>query len=212
VRNINSILYKTFASFALYYLLATMKKDEWRHQKIYPEVSNYLNSSLYIFVSGIVVTIVSVLVLENPLIAIAAPLFGLHPILTFLLTYRERTLYWEWKERQAEEKRKIREKVAKMRAERERLRQEEARKEFYRQQYRNNNSKQQSQSSNVSGYQKHLATLNLPTDCKDFNLIKKQYRKMAKQFHPDVNKSANASKKLNEIMFAYRELEKTYGK
>ena len=48
-------------------------------------------------------------------------------------------------------------------------------------------------------------TLGLPHDADD-NAIKKAYRKLAKQFHPDVNKSPAAREKFKEVQHAYEVL------
>jgi hypothetical protein len=45
-----------------------------------------------------------------------------------------------------------------------------------------------------------------------WNEIRSAYRKMARQFHPDVYKEADATQRMQEINAAYVVLERQYGK
>ena len=51
---------------------------------------------------------------------------------------------------------------------------------------------------------KLLKTLELPTDTSDFNVIKNQYKQLAKKYHPDRNKGTE--EKMKKINVAYEEL------
>ena len=54
----------------------------------------------------------------------------------------------------------------------------------------------------VSQYEKACNVLNLPTDI-DIYQVKLQYRKLAKKYHPDLNKDPDAPEKFKEISTAY---------
>lgn len=58
--------------------------------------------------------------------------------------------------------------------------------------------------SSNSKIEKFLSALELPTDIRDMNTIKKQYKLLAKKYHPDVNNQDDT--KFKEITDAYNEL------
>ncbi|PQZ55583.1 MULTISPECIES: J domain-containing protein [Bacillus] len=49
-----------------------------------------------------------------------------------------------------------------------------------------------------------LETLELPVDTRDMNVIKKQYRSLAKKYHPDTGNGSE--EKMKKINVAYEEL------
>lgn len=55
-----------------------------------------------------------------------------------------------------------------------------------------------------------LRALGLPNTTKDFSIMKSQYRKLIKMYHPDRNMSKEAEEKSKEINKAYDLLEKAF--
>ncbi|HHU52580.1 MAG TPA: DnaJ domain-containing protein [Clostridiaceae bacterium] len=51
-------------------------------------------------------------------------------------------------------------------------------------------------------YRKHCDVLEIPYDTDEYQ-VKLAYRKKAKQYHPDINKAANATQKFQEVSSAY---------
>lgn len=111
---------------------------------------------------------------------------------------------WRWaqiKRKQEENERKAREEREKRQKEREEFfqRQEEERRKYYKNRY------SKTQHTKRISIQQLLQTLELSTDIKDFSVIKKQYRKLMKKYHPDVYKGND--NKAREIIEAYEKLK-----
>ena len=67
---------------------------------------------------------------------------------------------------------------------------------------------QESQRRNISIKEKYLMILDLPLNTNNFEEIKRQYRVLAKKYHPDINK--NGGEKFKQINFAYNELKQVF--
>jgi len=55
-----------------------------------------------------------------------------------------------------------------------------------------------------------LSILNLPLNIKKFEEIEKQYKKLIKQYHPDINHEEKSEEKAKQINIAYEYLKKNF--
>lgn len=63
------------------------------------------------------------------------------------------------------------------------------------------------QQARPTGMAAYLRVLGLPETCRDMKQIKAAYRTLAKKYHPDINKAANATEKFKQVKAAYDALE-----
>lgn len=210
VKKVKDILYKLLANIHMWYLLIIKKQNDERAISIYIRWTEMQMSALYIFVAVIPVILTLAVSLENQFLPFLILVFGGNLVLTLIMLNRERGFYWAWKEKKDEEELKIREVAEQKRRAQEELERikaqanAESMRRFFEQQQR---IRQQSESSN-SELSIHLRNLGLATDCRDMTLIKKAYRNLMKQHHPDINKSTHSAEITKTIVTSYKFLEK----
>jgi len=213
INKLKDISYKLIANLHMWYILLFLKQGEKRLKLIYAKWYDMQMSSLYMFVTSIIVTLTITIILEKSWLPLATLLFGGNLILTKIVIRQELSHFWEWKEKKDEEELRIREAAKQKRREQEELERKRAyverMRQFYEQQQR---AQQQSQSVQLNNeFIYHLSNLGLTSDCRDMSLIKKAYRNLMKKHHPDINKSMDSAEITKTIVASYKFLEKKVG-